>query len=480
MWFRYILLLTLLASASLGSGWPSFRGENGSGVAASTGLPVDLGPSKNLVWQTPLPPGTSSPVLSGDKIFLTALDGKQLLTICVRLSDGKILWRQPIEQARMEARHNLNHAASATPVTDGKNVFAFFSDFGLVSYGPDGNRRWTHPLGPFHNLHGMGTSPILAGNALILVCDQDTGSFILAVHKDTGKMLWRAERPEIVHGFSTPTLFEAPSGEQQLIIPTSYMLVSYSVQNGKELWRVRGLTWQLKTTAVVSGGVVYATGWAPGADPGQANPVPAFEEVLAEIDTNKDGLLAPSEITPKYKHSGSWQAIDLDHDGFLNARDWSFFRARRSSSNVTMAVRPGNAKGDLTQTHVLWRNERFVPQVSSPLLYRDVLYTIKDGGILTSLNPATGATYKTARVPGALDNYYSSPVAADGKLYIASETGKVSVIRAQSDWEVLAVNDFDEAIYATPAIEGNRIYLRTARALYCFASVAQAPSEEKR
>ena len=480
MWLRQIILTAAAGMAAFGAGWPSFRGENGSGVADSTGLPVEFSQTKNLVWQTVVPGGTSSPVLSGGRIFLTALEGKQLLTICLRLSDGKILWRQPVEQTRAESRHKLNHAASATPVTDGKNVYVFFSDFGLVSYGADGNRRWAYPLAPFSNLHGMGASPILAGNALILVCDQDTGSYMLALHKDTGKLLWRTERPEIVHGFSTPTIFQTPSGEQQLIIPTSYMLASYSVQTGKETWRVRGLTWQLKTTAVVSGDTIYATGWAPGADPGQANPVAAFEEVLAEIDTNKDGLLAPSEITPKYKHSGSWEAIDLDHDGFLNARDWSFFRARRSSSNVTIAVRPGDAKGDLTQTHLLWRNERYVPQVSSPLFYRDVLYTIKDGGILTSLNPATGATYKTARVPGALDNYYSSPVAADGKLYVGSETGKVSVIRAQGDWEVLAVNNLDEPLYATPAIVGNRIYLRTGRALYCFASVAQDPPEERR
>jgi outer membrane protein assembly factor BamB len=116
----------------------------------------------------------------------------------------------------------------------------------------------------------------------------------------------------------------------------------------------------------------------------------------------------------------------------------------------------------------LWRNEKSVPQVSSPLLYQGVLYTIKDGGILTSLDPRTGVIHKAARIPGAIDAYYSSPVAADGKIYIASEKGKLSTIQPGAEWETLHVADFDEGIYATPAIHGGRIYLRTASTLYCF------------
>jgi outer membrane protein assembly factor BamB len=215
--------------------------------------------------------------------------------------------------------------------------------------------------------------------------------------------------------------------------------------------------------------VIYVTGWAPGADPGQAKPVPSFTDVAAEIDANGDKKFAPEEIPLKYKHTGSWEAIDLDHDGFLDERDWSFFRARRSATNMTLAVRPESARGDLTDTHVLWRNERFVPQVSSPLLYQGILFIIKDGGILTSLDPSTGKSHKTARVAGATDNYYSSPVGADGKLYVASETGKVAVLSAAADWEVLSVSDMNENCYATPAIVNGRIYLRTASQLYCFA-----------
>ena len=446
--------------------WSGFRGPNGSGVdAGSHGLPDEIAPDRHLVWKAALPGGSSSPVLTRDRIYLTAWETGKLLTIALDRASGRVLWRRELEAVRNETRHPLNNAASATPVTDGVNVYSFFSDFGLAAYGPDGNELWRLALGPFTNLHGMAASPMLAGDRLILVCDQDTGSYVMALDKHTGKRLWRVERPSVVHGFATPTLL----GDDQIVIPGSYLLMSYSVKTGEELWSVRGLTWQIKNTAVALDGTIYVTGWAPGADPGESKPLPPFEVAAGEIDANKNGMLEAAELNPsQYKHGGSWRAIDLDNNGAIDAREWGFYRGRRAARNVTMAVRPGDARGDLTDTHVLWRNEKSVPQVSSPLLYQGVLYTIKDGGILTSLDPKTGAIHKTARIPGAIDVYYSSPVAADGKLYIASEKGKVSVIKAGAEWEPLHVSDFDEGIYATPAIDAERIYLRTVSALFCF------------
>jgi outer membrane protein assembly factor BamB len=234
------------------------------------------------------------------------------------------------------------------------------------------------------------------------------------------------------------------------------------------LWWVRGLTWQAKPGAVVSDDTIYATGWAPGADAGERQALPPFEEVLKEADKNGDGKISAEELPAKWKHSGSWAAIDLDHDNLLDARDWSFYRARRSSENVTMAVRPANARGDLTDTHVIWKYDRAVPQVSSPLLYEGILYTIKDGGVFTSFDPRTGNVQKQARLPKAIDSYYASPVAADKKVIVVSETGKISILKAGREWESLAVNDMEEPCYATPAIAGNCIYLRTATTLYCF------------
>lgn len=431
----------------------------------SKNLPAQISPGLAL-WKISLPAGSSSPVLTRDRIYVTASEADKLLTIALDRATGRVLWRRELTPPRTEARHKLNNAASSTPVTDGVNVYSFFSDFGVVAYGADGNELWRLPLGPFTNLHGMAASPLLAGDRLILPLDQDVGAYILALDKRTGKQIWRVDRPAVVHGYATPTLL----GDDQLVVPGSYLLMAYSLKTGEELWSVRGLTWQIKNTAVAGAdGTIYVTGWAPGADAGESKPLPPFETAAAEIDGNKNGRLEAAELNPsQYKHGGSWRAIDLDSDGAIDPREWGFYRGRRAARNVTMAVKPEKARGDLTDTHVLWRNERFVPQVSSPLLYDGVLYTIKDGGILTSLDPKTGTIHKTARIPGAIDAYYSSPVASDGKLYIASEKGRVSVIKAAAEWEPLHVTDFDEAIYATPAIDGGRIYLRTANTLYCF------------
>jgi outer membrane protein assembly factor BamB len=461
----WMMLLSLSAAAA---DWPAFRGPNASGIADITGLPAELGPRLNVVWQTALPAGASSPVVTAQHIFLTGAGERKLETLCLDRAGGRILWRRSVTPARSEPLHQLNNPASPTPVTDGQNVYVFFGDFGLVSYSADGAERWRMPLGPFANLHGMAASPILLGSQLFMLCDQDSESFLLAINKDSGKVSWKTVRPEAVHGFATPSIFRPRQGQDQIIVPGSYQLTSYSAATGERLWWVRGLTWQVKPTAVVSGDTIYATGWAPGADAGERQNLPPFEEVLKEGDKDGDGKLSPEEVPERLRHKGSWNAIDLGRDGFLDARDWSFYRARRSAQNVTMAIRPGDAKGDLTRTHVLWQIDRSVPVVSSPLLYEDVLYTIKDGGILSALDPANGRIHKQARLAGAIDNYYSSPVAADGKIFVVSETGKLSIVKAGREWELLSLNDLNEPCYATPALADSRVYLRTQTKLYCF------------
>jgi outer membrane protein assembly factor BamB len=407
-------------------------------------------------------------VLTGTHVFLTAATKGRLMTLCLVRASGRLVWQREIQTNRSEALHKLNSPASSTPVTDGESVFAFFGDFGLVSYSLSGKEQWRLPLGPFSNLHGMAASPILADGKVVMLCDQDNDSYLLALDKVSGKVVWKTARPEVVHGFATPTVFRPEQGPLQLIVPGSYRLASYLAATGERLWWVRGLTWQVKPTAVTDGVTIYVTGWAPGADAGERQDLPPFDRVLKEGDKDGDGKLSPQEVPERLRHSGSWNAIDLQRDGVLDARDWDFYRARRSAQNVTLAVRPESATGDLSQTHVLWRSDRSVPVVSSPLLYQGVLYTVKDGGILTACDPATGMIQKQSRLQGAIDNYYASPVAADNKIFLASESGKVSVVKPGQNWELLTVNDLAEPCYATPAISEGRIYIRTSARLFCF------------
>jgi outer membrane protein assembly factor BamB len=239
--------------------------------------------------------------------------------------------------------------------------------------------------------------------------------------------------------------------------------------DGEQVWFVRGLTCQPKSAPIISGNIVYFSGWTVGNDSGQQVELPTFAEVIAKADANHDGKLSQSELPPAWQPTGTWRAIDLDRDGFLNEREWNFFRTRRAARNGLFAVKLGGS-GDVTDTHVLWRFEKSLPDVPSPLVYKDVVYLFRSGGIATSLDAQTGKVLKQARLTGALEDYYASPIGVDGKVYIASEHGKVVVLRAAGDWEILAINEFDSDIYATPAIDQGRMYVRTLNALYAIGS----------
>lgn len=466
-----LLSLCIAPSVSSAAEWNRWRGPNGLGVAESTNLPVEFGPEKNVVWKTALPMGKSSPALTEDRIFLTAHENDQLLTICLDRKTGKILWRRPAPDRRLEKLNKLNDEASGSPVTDGENVYVFFGGYGMLSYGPDGNERWRMPLGPFTNFHGMGASPILADSKVIMICDQDENAFLIALNKDDGSVAWRAERPEAVHSFSTPIVYRPKDGPAEVVVPGSYQMTGYSLDKGEKLWWARVLTYQVKSVPVLDGDVIYFNGWAPGGEPDVRLVLPDFPEMLERFDGDKDGELSNTEI-PKEWLPGSWDMQDLNKNGTLDARDWLYYQGRRTSENALLAIKLGG-RGDVTASHVLWRFQKSLPDVPSVLLYKGLIYAIRNGGILTTLDPKTGDVVKQGRVRDAMDSYYASPVGADGKVYLASEVGKVSVLRAESDWTVLATNYLGEPIYATPAIEDGKIYLRTNSTLYCLGNAAQ-------
>jgi outer membrane protein assembly factor BamB len=458
-----------LAAAMAASDWPTFRGPNSSGLAPDTNLPEEFGPGKNVVWKTELPPGHSSPVLVGDKIYLTGYDKENVYTISLDRATGKVLWRRPAPRPRRETLHKANSPTSASAASDGKNVYTFFTDFGLLSYGPDGNERWRLPLGPFNNPMGQSATPVLAGKLLLLPLDQEAGSYFIAVEKDSGKIKWRVDRPEFTRGFSTPVLFKPKDGPLQVILAGSYKLVAYEVETGKETWFVRGLTWQLKPTPVMDEQNIYVLGWAGEADPGQQEAIPDFSDILAKWDASKDGKLQKEELTEgNPRVVKGWGDFDLDNDGVLGERDWKMYQSKRAVVNGVNAFRLGG-KGDMTDRNRLWKYEKSLPNVPSPLLFQGVLYLCKEGGILTALDAKTGNVLKQARLTGAPGAYFASPVAADGKIYTISEEGKVSVINPGGDWEIIRVNDLGESVHATPAIADNSIYLRTYSALYKFA-----------
>jgi outer membrane protein assembly factor BamB len=462
------LVITLLVLSAHAADWPQFRGINGLGLSSDTGLPAEIGPEKNVVWKTPIPPGHSSPILVGRHIFLTAVEGDALFTIALDRESGKILWRRQAPRPRKENFQKTNGPASPSPASDGERVYVFFGDFGLIAYGLDGEERWKLPLGPFNNVNGHGSSPVVVDGLVLLICDQDTGSYLLALDAKTGKQRWRTERPEVTRGYATPGVYRPRNGPVELIVPGAYETIGYALTTGEKLWSARGMAWQLKGVPVIDGDVVYINSWEIGGDTATPPETPTFEEMLAQHDANKDGVLTPDETGPKMQ---SWYVNnDLNFNQTIEPRDWHFWRLHRSAQNSVLGIRLGG-RGDVTATHVLWRYRKAQPNVPSPLLYRNVLWLVKDGGIATTLDPKSGEMIKQERLPNALERYWSSPVAADGKVYMLSEACKLTTLKAQGEWEVLGSSSLDDECFATPAIAGSRIYLRTRSALYCFAKL---------
>jgi outer membrane protein assembly factor BamB len=460
---QILALLSLIVASRADGQWTGFRGPNGSGVDSAAGYPVEFSPSKNVVWKTSTPYGQSSPVVVGGRLFLTASEGDRLLTICMDARTGKELWRREIRRERAHKLFRANDPASPTPAADDSGVFVFFPDFGLVAYTPEGKERWRLPLGPFRNFYGMAASPIIAGDLVVLVCDQQTGSFVIAVDRSTGLQRWKTERSGMTVGWATPMVFRPAKGPAELIVLGSTRLDSYYLATGEPRWWSPVGSMGAQGTPVSSGETLFVVTSSTN-EPW----MPAFETVLAKYDKDKDGRLSQQEFRddPDLGEHFGW--IDSNGDNFVDAQEWNTARAMGMGEYGAVAIRPENAHGQLRADAISWRFKKNLSFIPAPLIYRDVYYMVRDGGIITSLNPATGELLKQGRSPGALGEYYASPVAADGKLFLSSGEGKISVLKAAANWEVLQVNDLGEEIHATPALSDGRIYVRTHSSLYCF------------
>jgi outer membrane protein assembly factor BamB len=472
------ILALMLALLSPTDEWTRFRGPNGTGISSAVNLPVEFGPDSNVLWKTALPPGHSSPVLTEKYIFVTAHDGSatdyRLLVIALDRRSGKIAWQREVPRLHKGRLEQVNGPASPSTVTDGENVYAFFQEFGLVSFTGNGRERWRLALGPFNMFYGFGASPILVDGSLILAVDQDLTAYLLAVDPSTGRQRWKVDRPHVISGYSTPTVYRPKNGDAQLIIPEAFQLTAYSAKTGEKIWWVRGMACEMKSVVSYDDEYLYINGWGfQQNQPGEQIPSIAFDEGLKRYDQNKDNLVGRDEIRGDeridriLRPQAGFDAFDLDRNGKLNAQEWDVMRAMLAAENGLMAVKMGG-RGDMTETAIRWKYTRPVPQVPSTLLYKGVLFMVNDSGILLSFDPVTGNVLKRDRLKGAIDKYFASPVGADGKVWLVSQDGTVSVVSAKGEWETLAVNALGDEVFATPAFADGVVYIRTHGALYAF------------
>jgi outer membrane protein assembly factor BamB len=245
--------------------WPRWRGPSGQGLVSGTGYPDTWSATQNVLWKVPVAgEGNSSPIIWGDRIFLTTAraGGSRLSLIAFRRSDGTQLWEAFAPEGHQERVHDKNGHASATASTNGKLIYVSFGSRGLMAFDFEGKLAWRQDLGAINNYWGTAGSPLLYKDRVILYQDQRSGSFIAAFDAATGKQLWRVARDATV-GWGTPVAITA-NGRDEIVVNGQYAVVAYSPETGAELWRVSGTTMEVVPTVVVGHGLLFSSSGRAG------------------------------------------------------------------------------------------------------------------------------------------------------------------------------------------------------------------------
>jgi outer membrane protein assembly factor BamB len=405
-----ILLLALVCSAdpaSAGS-WPRFRGPNGTGLAADKDIPVQWSDKEGVLWKTAIPGlGNSSPIVWNDRIFLQSAteDGKQRLLLCLKVTDGKILWSQPVPSSKAHINAK-NSWASSTCATDGERVYTVFWDGTNVSvdgFDFEGKHLWTRDLGRFTSQHGPGTSPIVYQDKVFIANDQDGAAVVYALDARDGKIIWQAPRSPFRACYSVPFLLEKPGQPTEVIVASTAGITSYDPNNGSEKWSYK---WTFNGMALRT----------------VASPL------------HSDGLI------------------------FANSGDGS-------GARHTIAVKVGST-GDVSGSNLAWewkKNQPF-PYVPTMLSWGDHLYFVSDNGEAGCAVAKSGDLVWTKKLGTGVT---ASPVLIDGKIYVISEDGVVYVYPAATSFNLLAKNPLGEPVSASPAVADNRLFIRGKTHLFC-------------
>lgn len=473
--FAFLLLLaTIAAAASVCSAAPtgdlSYFRHDGGIADDDRKLPERLDESTQQ-WRVPLASGHSTPCVSGDAIFLTTFEDKHLATVALDRRTGQQRWKQVAPTTRIELYHSTSSPAAATPACDGERVYLFFGSYGLLCYDLTGKLVWSREMGPFQDEFGAASSPILVDGKVIVSADHDQDSFVMALDAATGETIWKTDRPSFTRSYATPVAFTV-GGRRQIIVAGALQLAAYDADDGKKLWWVNGLARIVNTTPAQALGFLYVATWSPGGDTDSRVSMEPWPQAAKKLDANGDGKLSREEVNDPEVLDRFFR-IDLNQDKTLEESEWTkYARVFELAQNTLLAIQPGGS-GDQTEKAVVWEYRKGLPYVPSPLVYRGVLYMVKAGGIFTALDAQSGRLLKQLRLPSN-EGYYASPVAGDGKIYLAGEPGVLTVVSAGPKAAVISSRDFAERTMATPVIADGQIYVRTEKALYCFEQPASS------
>ncbi len=400
-----ISILTLLIvnsiSVTQAQNWPGWRGPNGDGTSIETNLPTEWDSITNILWKSPVPGiGYSSPIIWGDKLFTTTAlpETQEKLLLCYDSKSGHLLWQKTVLKSAFEYKHNDNSYASGTPATDGTLIYLSFldgKDVVVAAYDFTGKQIWLQRPGKFSSPHGYSCSPVLFGDKVIINGSSQGGSFMAALHKTDGKIIWKILHEHLSHSFSTP-IFREMAGKMQMIFLGNKEVASYNPDDGSKYWFVKG---------------------------------PSEDFCASPVYNEKSGFVLISSAWPK---------------------------------RILLAIRP-DGNGDVTESHVVWQTATGAYYVPSPVGTDDYLFTTMTNGKVHCIEIATGnilwAEY--------LGRQYSSPVLANGLVYMPNDEGLITVIKPGPTFETIASNSIGERMNASPALSNGKIYLRGDKHIFC-------------
>lgn len=481
-----VFVLALLVSAALAGrtvagppAWSQFRGTNSAGVAEDEQpLPVEFGPSQNCLWKTALSIGHSSPCIWGDHIFLTSFDPAEnkLETLCINRQNGEIEWRKTAPAEKIEASHELGNPAASTAAADAERVYVYFGSYGLLCYDHAGNEQWKVPIKTPQARFGTATSPVLVDGRLVL---NYQGAYAVAIDAKTGAELWKTAKLPFAPDYALPVARKA-GDITEIIIQGNGGMTAVDLSDGGLRWQVPGFAMMPIGTPVLGDDLLFAVSFHP-IGKSEDRIALTWAELLAKYDEDGDKKLDEKELPEKLalvsrgdpdgKGDMTFKQmmfmLDRNGDKKIDALEWTGVEMFAGQiNNALMAFRPG-VDGKISKKDMVWKSERALPESPSPLYYRGNLYLVKNGGVLSCYEAVTGKLHYQKRLEAA-GSYYASPVAGDGMIYTSSMDGVVVVLEAGDELRILARNNFEERLMATPAIVDGKLYIRTAGRLYAF------------
>ncbi len=477
----YLLFGGALARAD----WTQFRGPNGAGVASDANPPVQFGPENNLLWRLEIKSGHSSPIVSGDLIFLTTFDQneKRLSVVAIDRHRGEIRWERAVDAKEIERGHPSFNPASSTPATDGERVVAYFGSYGLVCFDFDGNKEWDLPLPCTKSYAGNAISPIIADDKVILYRGNFVDHFLLAVDKRTGTELWKTLQAEPFHAELACTTLPIVQ-DDLLVIHGARAVQGFDIETGEQRWVTKCATTATSTPLFVRGRVIVAA-WNKMGEPALRPEFPDFPKLVEGHDANSDGVIQQSEFprlwifhrpegieAPENGASIRFRSVDRNNDEGISADEWKrqmqdIERFRSGYKNHGLLSLPADSDGVLADDEVVTLETQGIPEVPSPISDGRYVYLVKNGGQLTCIDLESGERVYRKRT-GGNGTHYASPIIAAGRIYIADGRGRIVVMTLGETAKMIASNPMSEGVYATPAVLGDCLYVRTHSAIYAF------------